>query len=109
PGGVVFEAPLLGRISLPARTPVSGEADIAFRPHTLTLAAPGSAPAPGSIRLTGNVTEREFLGEFIRYRIDVGGTPIVADQPHFDGNVEFVPGNAVDIGIEPAHVRLLPV
>ncbi len=109
PGGVIFEAPLVGRINLPARTQITGEADIAFRPHTLSLAAPGSAAAPGSIRIRGNVTEREFLGEFIRYRIDVGGTPIVADQPHFEGNVEFTPGNAVDIGIEPGHVRLLPV
>ena len=52
---------------------------------------------------------REFLGEFIRYRIDVQGNDIVADQPHYGGNVEFVPGSAVRVGIAPAQVRLLAV
>ena len=106
-GGVVFDSPLLGRISLPAATHVTGEAEIAFRPHMLSLAAPGSAAAAGKIWIEGNVTEREFLGEFIRYRIDVQGTAIVADQPHYGGNVEFVPGNRVNVGIEPAQLRLL--
>lgn len=36
------------------------------------------------------------------------GTDIVADQPHFRGNVEFMLGNQVNVGIEPAQVRLLP-
>ena len=58
--------------------------------------------------MTGNVAHREFLGEFVRYRIDAQGTDIVADQPHFGGNVEFVPGSQVRIGISPAQVRLLP-
>jgi hypothetical protein len=36
------------------------------------------------------------------------GIDIVADQSHFGGNVEFVPGSQVRIGISPAQVRLLP-
>ncbi len=108
-GGAVFDSPLLGKISLPTATHVTGDAEIAFRPHTLSLAAPDSATTDGKIWIRGNVTEREFLGEFIRYRIDVQGTDIIADQPHFGGNVEFVPGSQVKVGIEPAQVRLLPV
>ena len=108
--GVVFESPLVGDIHLPAATGAGGAAEIAFRPHTLTLAAPGSSEArPDRIWVKGTVAEREFLGEFIRYRIDVQGTPIVADQTHFSGNVEFAPGHPVDVGIEPAQVRLLPL
>ena len=108
--GVVFESPLVGDIHLPAATGAGGAAEIAFRPHTLTLAAPGSSEArPDRIWVKGTVAEREFLGEFIRYRIDVQGTPIVADQTHFSGNVEFAPGHPVDVGIEPTQVRLLPL
>ena len=108
-GGVLFDSALLGKISLATDTPVTGEADIAFRPHTLSLAAPDSVATPGKIWVEGTVAHREFLGEFIRYRIDVQGTDIVADQPHYGGNVEFVPGSGIRVGIEPAQVRLLAV
>ncbi len=108
PAGVVFESPLLGKINLPSAAPLSGAAEIAFRPHTLSLAAPDSAATSDRIWIKGNVTEREFLGEFIRYRIDAQGTDIIADQPHHGGNVEFKPGNQVNVGIEPAQIRLLP-
>ncbi len=108
PGGVTFESPLIGKVSLATDSPMSGDADIAFRPHTLSLAAPDSIEAADRIWVTGNVAHREFLGEFVRYRIDAQGTDIVADQPHFGGNVEFVPGSQVRIGISPAQVRLLP-
>ena len=108
-GGVVFDSPLLGKVSLATDTPIAGDAEIAFRPHTLSLAAPGSAATPDKVWVDGRVAHREFLGEFIRYRIDVQGTDIVADQPHYGGNVEFVPGSAVRVGIEPAQLRLLPI
>ena len=61
------------------------------------------------IWVAGKVAHREFLGEFIRYRIDVQGIDIVADQTHYGGNVEFVPGSPVKVGIAPAQVRLLAV
>jgi iron(III) transport system ATP-binding protein len=108
-GGITFDSSLLGRINLPGGSAVTGDTDIAFRPHMLSLAAPGSAATPDKVWIDGKVAHREFLGEFIRYRIDVQGTVIVADQPHYGGNVEFVPGSEVRIGIAPAQVRLLAV
>ncbi len=107
--GVVFSSSLLGRIDLPAAPPYTGAAEIAFRPHALSLTAPGSSAAPGRISVTGKVTEREFLGEFIRYRIAVGDSIVIADQPHFGGNVEFVPGHSVSIGIDLGQLKLLPI
>jgi len=44
----------------------------------------------------------------VRYRIDARGTELIADQSHFGGSVEFVPGSAVKVGIAPAQVRVLP-
>ena len=107
--GIAFDSPLLGRVNLAGGSSVAGDAEIAFRPHTLILAAADSTGAADKIWINGSVVHREFLGEFIRYRIDVQGTDIVADQPHYGGNVEFVPGSRVRVGIEPAQVRLLAV
>ena len=45
-------------------------------------------------------TQAESSNEF--------GSNIVADQPHFGRNVEFVPGSQVRVGVSPAQVRLLP-
>jgi iron(III) transport system ATP-binding protein len=107
--GVTFESPLLGRIDLASDRALSGNAAIAFRPHTLSLAAAASTGTTDRIWVDGKVAHREFLGEFIRYRIDVQGTDIVADQTHNGGNVEFVPGSPVKVGIAPTQVRLLAV
>ncbi len=106
-GGVMFDSPLLGKVGLATDTPLTGDIEIAFRPHTLTLVAHDGAAGDGRIWVKGRIAHREFLGEFIRYRVDVAGTGIVADQPHYGGNVEFAPGSEVSIGIAPAQVRLL--
>ena len=108
PGGVMFESPILGKVGLATDAPVTGDAEIAFRPHTVTLAAHDGPRTEGRIWIAGRVAHREFLGEFVRYRIDVKGTDIVADQMHYGGNVEFTPGAEIRVGIEPAQVRLLP-
>ena len=108
PGGVTFESPLLGRVDLTTDHPIAGNAAIAFRPHTLSLAAADSVGATDRIWIDGQVAHREFLGEFVRYRIDAHGTELVADQSHYGGNVEFVPGSAVKVGIAPTQVRVLP-
>jgi iron(III) transport system ATP-binding protein len=107
-GGVTFESPLFGRVDLATDHALSGKAAIAFRPHKLNLAPAGSAGTRDRIWVDGTVAHREFLGEFVRYRIDARGTELIADQSHFGGNVEFTPGSAVKIGISPAQVRVLP-
>ena len=107
-GGVMFDSPIIGKVGLTTDAPLTGAAEIAFRPHTLSLAAHDGPRAEGKIWIKGRVAHREFLGEFIRYRIDVQGIDIVADQSHFGGNVEFAPGTEISVGIEPAQVRLLP-
>jgi iron(III) transport system ATP-binding protein len=107
-GGVTFDSPLLGRINLASDKPLSGNAAVAFRPHTLSLAAASSASPTDRIWVDGTIAHREFLGEFVRYRIAAGGTELIADQSHYGGNVEFLPGSAIKVGIAPDQVRLLP-
>ena len=106
--GVEFESPLLGRVELSGERGADGNASVAFRPHTLSLISADKACPAGRIWIDGKILHREFLGEFVRYRIHSRGTELVADQSHFGGNVEFTPGSAVKVGIAPDQVRVLP-
>jgi iron(III) transport system ATP-binding protein len=108
-GGAVFESPALGRITLPRADAAApgGTAEIALRPHTLALAAPGHATDTSHQWVDGRVAEREFLGEFIRYTVKVGDTALIIDSTHYAGEPSFAPGNAVRVGVNPERARLL--
>jgi len=106
--GMVFESAALGTLLLPgAPAALAGAAEIAFRPHVVTLVEAGAAPGGSLIRLKGTVAAREFLGEFIRYVIAVGTNEIVADQAHYTDARKFAPGEAVNLGIQPEQIRVL--
>jgi iron(III) transport system ATP-binding protein len=80
-------------------------ADLVIRPHTLALGrVPGDA---ARIWLPGVVAEREFLGAFVRYAVEVAGERLIAEEPHHIGRDSHRPGDAVHLGIDPAQVRLL--
>ena len=105
---MLFESEALGTIALsgvPAVAP--GEAEIAFRPHVVTLVEAGATAGGGLVWLEGRVSEREFLGEFIRYTVRAGKADIVADQAHYTGARSFAPGDAVKLGIQPQQIRVL--
>ena len=106
-GGLVFRSEALGAIALAGGTSPTGPAEIAIRPHAMQLAAPGAPPDGGRSWLDGTVTEREFLGEFVRYNVKVGTGNLVVDQPHYMGEPGFAPGARVRIGINPAQVKVL--
>jgi iron(III) transport system ATP-binding protein len=102
-----FTAPLLGNRTLTVTDSRPGAAELAIRPHALKVIAAGTPPQDERLWVDGTVTEREFLGEFMRYRIDVAGTVLVADAPHF-GGAGHAPGARVQLGIDPATVNVLP-
>jgi iron(III) transport system ATP-binding protein len=106
---VRLASPCLGEIALPARSnmPNEGALEIGFRPHAVRLQAPDSVRADGHVWAQGTVTDFEFLGEFVRYHIDIAQCRIVADQPHRAGHAPFATGGLVDVGIAPAEMRLI--
>ena len=107
--GMVFESAALGTLLLRgAPAAPAGAVEIAFRPHVVTLAEAGAAPGGGLIWFKGTVAAREFLGEFIRYVVAVGTNEIVADQAHYTDARKFEPGEAVNLGIQPEQIRVLP-
>ena len=96
---------MLGRITPAAGWPPSGLVNLAFRPHTVGLAA---TPGAHDRRwIEGAVAEREFLGEFIRYRVRAADVELIVDQQHTLGDTGFAPGASVSIGIDPGQLRLL--
>ncbi len=107
--GLVFDSSALGRIALPPSSVGAspGSAEIAFRPHTLTLSASGTPGPQDQIAMNGTVAEREFLGEFVRYKLRVGDTDIVADQAHYGGKPDFAPGNSVTVRLDLRQAKLL--
>ncbi|MGE0557383.1 MAG: ABC transporter ATP-binding protein [Burkholderiales bacterium] len=102
-------SPTLGDIKLPRvpHVPKAGDVEIGFRPHAVTLCVADSARDHEHVWLQGTVSGYEFLGEFVRYRIHVGDTDIIADQPHHAGNTPFMPSSAVNIGIQPTEMRFI--
>jgi iron(III) transport system ATP-binding protein len=107
-GRLVFRSEAFGEIALDAGAAAAGPAEAAVRPHALQLAAPGSTADGGRVWRDGKVTEREFLGEFVRYSVQAGAVALVVDQPHYMGDPGFAPGAAVKVGINPAQARILP-
>ena len=103
----VFRSPVVGEVALGKTAAAAGPAEIAVRPHALKLASPDSPGEPGRAWVSGTIVEREFLGEFVRYTVRVGGAQLIADEPHFMGEPGFAPGAAVKVGINPAQMKLL--
>ncbi len=84
----------------------SGEISVAFRPHALLIARQDADRDPLRAWLSAKVTEREFLGEFVRYRLQAGDTELLADIPHRHGDEGFANGASVMAGIDPAQMRI---
>ena len=103
-GRIAPAAPDLAAAAGRAR-PASGDVALAFRPHGVRLAA---APLGGPLHwLAAQVLEREFLGEFVRYRVRASGVELIADQAHALGDAGFPTGAAVAVGIDPSQLRIL--
>jgi iron(III) transport system ATP-binding protein len=60
---------LAGGQTLPIPGATQPNAKLVVRPQDLLLVAHDGAPAAGSIRLSGRVTDREFLGNTMRYSV----------------------------------------
>jgi iron(III) transport system ATP-binding protein len=106
---LTFQADGVGEMVLPStrETPGVGSATMAFRPHTVNIRVRDEHVDASRAWLDGRVESSEFLGESSRYRVRVGETVVVANQPHYSGLSLFQPGAEVRLGIESTQVRFL--
>jgi iron(III) transport system ATP-binding protein len=98
----IFVADGLGELPLPA---TSDGTAVSIRPHALAIAPVRDA---GRVWFEGEVKESEFLGEFTRYAVRIGSHVLTADTPHLSGTPIYAPGARVQVGFDPAELRLLP-
>ena len=113
-GGVTFSSALVGTISLPAPPAGNGSASPALvvRPHAIRITAAermlqNQNCRQDTIEFAGKVIDREFMGEFLRYRVDAGGTPLIVDQLHQPGREGFAAGQPVALAISVHALRLI--
>ena len=111
PSQTVLEIDGLGELTLPAPADgvpggAAGRVQLSFRPHTLRLQRRGASRDPQRVWVDGTVEGREFLGEFMRYRVRVGGQPLAVDHAHHADQPALQPGDTVDLGLEPSQLRL---
>ena len=84
-GGRVVQVETLGRVTLPHSRigstigSFANNVAVAFRPHAVRPSSGGNA---AGLAFTADVATAQFLGEFVRYELNAGGTLVIADVPH---------------------------
>ena len=107
-GQLTLEVDGVGDIRLPldGDAPDAPQLTLSFRPHALRVEVADAQRDARYVWLPGRIEASEFLGEFTRYRVRVGGHALAVDQPHYAGLSQFPVGATVNLGLEPSQVRL---
>jgi iron(III) transport system ATP-binding protein len=77
-----------------------GPACLSVRPQTIALAPPNGG-------LSATVTEREFLGGIVRYRVRADGQDLTVDVPHRRGTKVHDVGSTVGLAIDARQAAVL--
>jgi len=78
-----------------------------FRPHDLHIVSRNEEPFGDQIRFTGRVEQTEFLGDTVRYCIDLAGKIVWMDLARAAGQPSLNIGDQVLVGLDPARIRIL--
>ncbi len=101
-GEVVFDDNKGIRFSLQS-SEAEGSKSIVFRPQNLTLCEPDSTTAD----LQGEVRIREFLGNIVRYEIQVGSQQLIVDEVYGRGKTPANRGERVGLQIDNDHIMVM--
>lgn len=96
--GSAFVAGFLGHSNIIAG---NGAGSLAIRPERIAI---GEVPE-GWARRSGTVTEATFLGDRIRYQVDVGEGTLIVSSTRRHGTATLAPGAAVTLGWHPDDAR----
>lgn len=111
-GAQAVELVGIGEVPLAAtqRMPPAADFTVGLRPHTLRVQSAQALQErqdEDRVWFAGTVQGSEFLGEFTRYRVQLGAHCLAVDRPHRAGEGRLAVGDAVNLAIEPAQMRLL--
>jgi iron(III) transport system ATP-binding protein len=87
-------------IIIPGVNGAPGPACVSIRPQDIALSRSGGD-------IVAVVTEREFLGSIIRYRVRLNNYDFIVDMPHRRGNEDFDTGASVSIAFDPQRLAVL--
>lgn len=107
PGGRVLRTGGALQIPLPDAVPEVARVTLMFRPQHLLLIGSDSEPASGTIRFTGRIQQREFLGNLIRYSVTLHDQTILFDQIHQLGTPSLTVGEQIELALPPDQSRFL--
>ena len=107
---VRVESSVFGAVNVPAAAyaEAGNHGDLAVRPLAMHLAAQGEAHRPDDLVVEGRVIDREFMGEYVRYRVSTGAATLTVDQSHRAHTPPFASGTPVRIAVSPREFRYLP-
>lgn len=88
--------------------PPEGASVLSIRPHALHIAPIDSFRDGRYSWLEGFIKTSEFLGEVVRYQVEVGSVSLSVNQSHFSGSPVTPSGTPVLVGFDPARARLFP-
>ncbi|QDO96360.1 ABC transporter ATP-binding protein [Ferrovibrio terrae] len=92
-------------LPVPAGTP--SNAQLVLRPQGILLASDQSRSVEGRVRLSGRVTDREFLGSSMRYCVATITGELQVDVSGVDMETPREIGDAVDLDLMPQHAIYL--
>ena len=78
-----------------------------FRPQDVTIQTANTSKISDTNCLDGQVEQREFLGNLIRYSVSVGNHSIIVDDPHYMGEPNFSEGEKVKLYLNAKNIRVL--
>ena len=78
-----------------------------FRPHDLRIVRRDEEPFGDQIRFVGRVEQAEFLGDTLRYGIDLAGRTVWMDLSRSGTPLTLNIGDRVVLGLDPAKIRIL--
>jgi iron(III) transport system ATP-binding protein len=78
-----------------------------FRPHDLHIVRNDEEPFGDQIRFSGRIEQAEFLGDAVRYCIEIAGEVVWMDQARSSQQPSPNIGDQVVIGLDPARIRIL--
>lgn len=89
--------------------PKDAAATVSFRPHEVRL-VPGGATANGQAAVenivTGHVVNRMYLGDAVRYEVEIGSDVHVSVEHYASADVSIREGETVTLSIPSAHIKL---
>ena len=94
------------RWPIPREMPPEGPSILSIRPHALHIAPVDSFRDGRYSWLEGVIRTSEFLGEVVRYQVDIGAVSVSVNQAHFSGSLLTPSGTPVLVGFDPSRARL---